>query len=111
MSEELQSALLSLTYPLQVILYLLIVLILSKTFNWFGDNKVVLDGKLKAELSGELKTAAADNYYTEVAAGKHTKAAELNLKAQEAALKTAEANERTEQLRLERARLENPGKA
>lgn len=111
MSDELDAALLTLTYPLQIILYLLILLILSKTFSWFGDNKVVIDGKVKAELSGEMKTAAADNYYTEAAAGKHTKAAELNLKAQEAALKTAEANERTEQLRVERARLENPGKS
>jgi hypothetical protein len=109
MSDELEVALILLVYVLTIPALSLNLLILSKTFGWNNDSTVTLKGAVETKLKGEVTTGAADNYRTELAAGKNAKAAEANLKAQETALKVAEANERTEQLRLDRAKLENPG--
>lgn len=57
----------------------------------------------KVEHTGMTK----DNIYTELAAKEGTKAAEQKRKAAEAALEAAKVNERTEQARLERAKLEH----
>jgi hypothetical protein len=95
MPEELQSSLSTLIWLAVILAINLNVFILSKTYGWFSDRTVTL--------KGEVKTAASDNIYTEMAAGKHTEAAKLNLEAQKIALKTAETNERIEQSRSARA--------
>lgn len=107
MSDELQSALIMLAYALTPAAFILPIFMLGKLFGWFSDRTVTLKGDVTTKLKGEVTTTAADNIYTELAAGKHTKAAEANLEAQKIALKTAEVQERTEQTRLERVRLEN----
>ena len=106
MSAELDSALVALGYVALFTLFSLNVLIASKTYGWFNDRTITLKGEVATKLKGELTTGSADNIYTELAAGKQTKAAELNLEAQKIALKVAETNERTEATRLERTRLE-----
>ncbi len=106
MSAELNSALVTLATTGYITLILLNVFILSKTFGWFNDRTITLKGEVATKLKGELTTGSADNIYTELAAGKQTKAAKLNLEAQKIALKVAETNERTEATRLERTRLE-----
>lgn len=111
MSPELQSALLMLVYALMISAYILPVYLIARMFGWNNNRTVTLKGGINAKLSGETKTTSADNAYTELAAGKHMKAAEANLEAQRLALKTAETQERTEGIRLERARLEKNGSA
>ena len=106
MSAELNSALVTLATTGYITLILLNLFILSKTFGWFNDRTITLKGEVATKLKGELTTGSADNIYTELAASKQTKAAELNLEAQKIALKVAETNERTEATRLERTRLE-----
>lgn len=86
MSEELESILTILVYVGLGTLINLNTLILAKTYGWFGANRTQ---------TIEVEAKSKDNIYTELAAKEYTKAAELNLRAEE--------------IRLERARLENPG--
>jgi len=72
------------------------IYILSKTFNWFGSSTQKVD----------LTTKSEDNIYTKLAAGEYATSAKANQAAQEAALEAARVNQRTEELRLERVRLE-----
>ena len=108
MSAELESLLTILGYLLIILFINLNYFILSKTFGWYST-KVEVSGKV--ETSGKMKTEAGDNIYTELAAGKQVDAAKENRRAAELTLQAAETNERTEQLKLERVRLEHPGSA
>lgn len=107
MSPELDAALLNLTYMSYLILIPLSVLVTIKAINAFGGRKVEVSGTIETKLKGAVASGDADNIYTELAAGKHSKAAADNAKAAADNLRAAEANERTETMRLERAKLEN----
>jgi hypothetical protein len=109
MSAELQSALVVLVYALVIPAYSLNLLILSKTFGWFNDKTITLKGGVDTKLKGEVTTGAPDNTYTELAARQNKEAAKHTLDAQKLALETAQAEERTELVRLERAKLEGNG--
>jgi wobble nucleotide-excising tRNase len=109
MSAELQSALVGLVYALMIAAYSLNILILSKAFGWFNEKTITLKGGVDTKLKGEVTTGAADNVYTELAARENKEAAKHALETQKIALETAKTEERTEQARLERARLEGKG--
>lgn len=99
MSPDLESALTTLVIFLIIMVGNLNIYLLSKTFGWFDSKTHKVDVSTKSE----------DNIYTKLAAGQYAEAAEAGKKAQEAALQAAKVNLQTEQVRLERTRLEKNG--
>ena len=99
MSPELDAALVLLVYLLIGTVGLLNIWLISR----------VATGSKVQQHKVELTNKAEDNIFTKSAAAEHSKAAEANERAAQAALETAKVNQRTEEARLERARLEKSG--
>ncbi len=111
MSPALDAALVGLITYSYALLIPLTILVTLKAIQAFSGAKVEVSGKIETTLKGAVASGDADNIYTELAAGKNTKAAEANAKAAADNLKAAEINERTEAARLERVKLEKTAPA
>ncbi len=69
----------------------------------------VVTGSKVQEHKVTMTSKSEDNIYTQLSARESVKAAEANNSAQETALETAKVNQHTEEMRLQRARLEKSG--
>ena len=99
MSPELDAALVTLVIFATITLGLVNMWIITRMF---GSSKV-------REHKVELTSKSEDNIYTQLSAKEDVKTAEANERAAQAALETAKVNQHTEEMRLQRARLEKSG--
>lgn len=99
MSPELDAALVTLVIFATITLGMLNIWLLTR----------VVTGSKVQQHKVELTSKSEDNIYTQLSAKENVRAAEANQKAQETALETAQVNLRTEEARLQRARLEKSG--